>query len=229
MNILVLIKAVPSVSGGLDGEHKTTEFIINPADLSALEEALQLKASHGAKITVMTMGIPRCAQLLRECIARGADEALLITDRAFAGSDTCATSRILANAIEISGHYDMIFCGRKSTDGETGQVGPELAVRLRIPYVINCIHFHLEDHTLQCSSLTDTGSEEVTLSLPALITFRNGINSPRLPSLMGLRKANRITIRTLDSHDISLPCELTGQTGSPTIVKCSVKKEFEKR
>ncbi len=229
MNILVLIKAVPAVSGGLDGDQKTTELIINPADLAALEEALQLKTSHRAKVTVATMGIQRCEQLLRECIARGADDAVLITDRAFAGSDTCATSRILAKVVELMGGFDLIFCGRKSTDGETGQVGPELAVRINMPYVANCTGFRLDGNRLYCNCLTDNGSEEVTLMLPSLVTFRNGINSPRLPSLMGLRRANQFQVRTLNFDAVGLPRELTGQAGSPTIVKRSIRKEFKKR
>ncbi len=229
MNILVLLKAVPSVSGGLDGEQKTTELIVNPADLAALEEALTLKAQHGGKVTVMTMGIARCEQLLREAIARGADHAVLVTDRTFAGSDTCATSRILARAVALLGGFDLIFCGRRSTDGETGQVGPELAVRLGFPYAANCVSLILEDDRLRCGCLTDTGSEELAVPMPALVTFRNGINSPRLPSLMGLRKANQAQIQILDAQAIGLPRELTGQAGSPTIVKRSQRKEFTKR
>lgn len=229
MNILVLLKAVPSVSGGLDGEQKTTELIVNPADLAALEEALTLKAQHGGKVTVMTMGIARCEQLLREAIARGADRAVLVTDRAFAGSDTCATSRILARAVALLDGFDLIFCGRRSIDGETGQVGPELAVRLGLPYAANCVCLSLEEGHVHCGCLTDTGSEELLVPMPALVTFRNGINSPRLPSLMGLRKANRAEIKILDAQAINLPRELTGQAGSPTIVKRSQRKEFQKR
>lgn len=229
MNSLVLLKAVPSVSGGLDGEQKTAELIVNPADLAALEEALVLKAQFGGKVTVMTMGIARCGQLLREAIARGADQAVLVTDRAFAGSDTCATSRILERAVRLLGEFDLIFCGRKSTDGETGQVGPELAVRLGIPYAANCVSLMVEGGRARCVCLTDRGSEEIYVPMPALVTFRNGINSPRLPSLMGLRKANRAEIRILDAQAINLPRELTGQAGSPTIVKRSQRKEFQKR
>ena len=229
MNILVLFKAVPSVSGGLDGEQKTTELIVNPADLSALEEALVLKQTHGAKVTVATMGIPRCESLLKECVARGADEAVLITDKAFAGSDTCATSRILAEAVKRLGGFDLIFCGRRSTDGETGQVGPELAVRLGLPYIANCVDLAIQENRLTAICLTDWGNETLAAPLPALVTFRNGINSPRLPSLLGLRKANKAQVRVLDAAAIGLPSELTGQAGSPTIVKRSFRKEFRKR
>lgn len=229
MNILVLIKAVPSVSGGLDGEQKTTELIVNPADLSALEEALVLKSTLGARVTVATMGITRCESLLKECLARGADEAVLITDRAFAGSDTCATSRILAEAVKRLGSFDLVFCGCRSTDGETGQVGPELAVRLGLPYIANCVELTIDGSKLNANCVTDWGSETLAASLPALITFRNGINSPRLPSLLGLRKANKAQVKTLDFDAIGLPRELTGQAGSPTIVKRSFRKEFRKR
>ena len=229
MNILVLFKAVPSVSAGLDGEQKTTELIVNPADLSALEEALVLKQTHGARVTVATMGIARCESLLKECVARGADEAVLITDKAFAGSDTCATSRILAEAVKQLGGFDLIFCGRRSTDGETGQVGPELAVRLGLPYIANCVDIVVDGSRLTATCLTDWGSETLAAPLPALITFRNGINSPRLPSLLGLRKAGKAQIRILDAAAIGLPKELTGQAGSPTIVKHSFRKEFRKR
>lgn len=230
MNILVLIKFVPSMSSGISEDDKqTAELIINPADLAALEEALKLKDSLGASVSVMTMGALRCESLLRDTLSRGADEAVLISDRLFAGADTSATSRVLARAVERLGGYELILCGRRSTDGETGQVGVELAARLGLPCAVNCAELSVEDSSVSCMSLNETGSERLRLSLPALISFRNGVNSPRLPSLMGKRTAKNKRLVCLTADELGFQAHEVGQAGSPTIVTKSVKKPFEKR
>ena len=230
MKILVLIKAVPYTSGGYESaERQTTKLIPNPADMTALEEALSLRDQVGGTVTVATMGVPVCDSILRQAIACGADEAVLLTDSAFAGSDTAATSRIIAKTVELLGDFDLIFCGRRSTDGETGQVGPELAARLNRGCCVSCTKLEMSGDEVHCTCLTDLGTAEYALTLPAVITFCNGINSPRLQSLSGLFKAKRAQIRTLNHQDLSLTPAQCGQKGSPTIVKKSYKRPFEKR
>ena len=230
MKILVLIKAVPYTSGGYESaERQTTKLIPNPADMTALEEALALRDTVGGTVTVATMGVPVCDSILRQAIACGANEAVLLTDSAFAGSDTAATSRILAKAVELLGGFDLIFCGRRSTDGETGQVGPELASRLNWACCVSCTKLELVEEKLHCNCLTDLGTAKYELPIPAVITFCNGINSPRLQSLSGLFKAKRAEIRTLTHTDLGLTPAQCGQKGSPTIVKKSYKRPFEKR
>ena len=230
MKILVLIKAVPYTSGGYESaERQATKLIPNPADMTALEEALSLRDKVGGTVTVATMGVPVCDSILRQAIACGADQAVLLTDPAFAGSDTAATSRIIAKGVELLGDFDLIFCGRRSTDGETGQVGPELAARLDRGCCVSTTRLEVFEKEVHCTCLTDLGTAEYALSLPAVITFCNGINSPRLQSLSGLFKAKRATIRTLNHEDLDLTREQCGQRGSPTIVKKSYKRPFEKR
>ena len=229
MKILVLVKAVPHTSGGYDETQKKTELIPNPADMTALEEALVLREETGAEVTVLTMGVPGCESILRQTIACGADRAVLLTDRAFAGADTAATSRTIAAAISHLGGFDLIFCGRKSTDGETGQVGPELATRLGIGCVTGCIGFMLTEEGAECRCITDTGTARYQGRLPMVVCFCNGINSPRLQSLSGLFRAKRAEIPVLDRVKLGLAAESCGQKGSPTVVSASTRCSFEKR
>ena len=230
MNILVLVKAVPNTTGGVDSDDKKkTELIPNPADMTALEEAITLREQVGGTVTVATMGVESTASILRQCIARGADQAVLVTDPAFAGSDTNATARILARTVEQLGGFDLIFCGRKSTDGETGQVGPELAAHLGFRFIANCTGKELEGDRIICRCVTDRGTETAACRLPAVISFRNGINSPRLPSLSGLFKANRKEIPRITRETLGMSRQLCGQAGSPTIVKKTYRRPFAKR
>ena len=230
MNILVLVKAVPNTTGGMDSEDKKkTELIPNPADMTALEEAITLREQVGGTVTVATMGVESTVSILRQCIARGADQAVLVTDSAFAGSDTNATARILAKTVAHLGGFDLIFCGRKSPDGETGQVGPELAAHLGCNFVANCTAKTLEGNRITCLCVTDRGTETLACNLPAVVSFRNGINSPRLPSLSGLFKANRKEIPKINRETLGLPRELCGQAGSPTMVKKTYRRPFAKR
>lgn len=229
VKILVLVKAVPHTSGGYDETQKKTELIPNPADMTALEEALVLREETGAQVTVMTMGIPGCESILRQTIACGADRAVLLTDRSFAGADTAATSRTIAAAVSHLGGFDLIFCGRKSTDGETGQVGPELATRLGIGCVTGCTEFRLAENGARCRCLSDRGTALYQGTLPLVVSFCNGINSPRLQSLSGLFRAKRAEIPVLAREKLGLAPESCGQTGSPTVVSASFRCRFEKR
>ena len=230
MNILVLVKAVPSASGVADASAaRTPEKIINPADSTALEEALRLKDRLGGTVTVLTMGIASCEALLRQQLAKGCDRAVLVTDPAFAGADTLSTARTLARAVEKTGPFDLILCGRRSTDGETGQIGPELSVLLGLPCAANCTALCPETGHIRCRCLCDSGEEALLVPLPAVLTVQNGINSPRLASLSGLFRAKRAEITVLRRTDLGLPAELCGQKGSGTVVKRSMRRAFEKR
>ena len=224
------MKAVPSVSGVEDASAAgTPERIINPADSAALEEALRLKDRFGASVTALTMGVASCEALLRQQLAKGCDRAVLVTDPAFAGADTLSTARTLARAAEKTGPFDLILCGRRSTDGETGQIGPELSVLLDLPCAANCISLCPEAGQIRCRCLCDDGEEALLVPLPAVITVQNGINSPRLASLSGLFRAKRAEITVLRQEDLGLPAELCGQKGSGTVVKRSMRRAFEKR
>lgn len=227
--ICVLIKAVPNTTGGYTGDKPSTvSRIANPADMTALEEALTLRDRHGGQVTAVTMGTLSCEGILRQALACGADQAVLVSDSAFAGSDTAATSRILARAVEELGGFDLIFCGRRSTDGETGQVGPELASRLGYSCVTHCIGLQ-EEENIVCRCMTDDGSADYAVSIPAIVTFCNGINSPRLQSLAGLFRAKRAQIQILNRETLHLTPDQCGQQGSPTIVSKSWRRQFAKR
>lgn len=227
MRILLCMKGVSTISGGAGRDGG--ELIVNPADMAALEEALALRDKRGGTVTVVSMGPAACEGLLRSALAMGADRAALISDSAFAGADTAATSRTLAAAVEYLGGFDMIFCGRKSTDGETGQVGVELAVRLKLPCCTGCTALETDGESAVCSRITDEGSECVSLSLPAVFTFKNGINSPRLPSLMGLAFAKSAAVELITNGELRIPPERCGEAGSPTSVRSSFRRPFEKR
>ena len=230
MKILVLMKAVAANTGGYTGaERQHTELLPNPADITALEEALKLRDAHGGQVTVLSMGPPSAGSMLKDALARGADKAVLLTDTAFAGADTAATSRTLAAAVQRLGGFELIFCGRKTTDGETGQVGPELAARLNIACICSCCAFSCDNNIARCSYLVDGGVKTVSAGLPALISVVFGINSPRLPSLSGLRRAKREELLCLDRAALGIPEALCGAKGSPTQVLRSYSVPFEKR
>ncbi|MDD5603113.1 MAG: electron transfer flavoprotein subunit beta/FixA family protein, partial [Eubacteriales bacterium] len=168
------------------------ESIINPFDTYAVEEGIRIKENTQGKATVLSMGIPSVAEMLKETIALGVDDAVLLSDRAFAGSDTWATAYALSMGVRKIGHYDLIICGKQATDGDTAQVGPSLAEKLGIPH-ITCVRKieELRDGYIRCQRLTDDGYDVVETALPALITVVKEINEPRLPSLKGMIKAKK--------------------------------------
>lgn len=154
--------------------------IFNPEDLHALETALEVRDGHGGTVTAITMGPPKAADVLRECIFRGADRAILMTDRRAAASDTLATSYILSQAIRTIGRYDFVFCGRQAIDGDTAQVGPQTAEKLGIPQVTYLEQMvHLNDGCAQIRRNIGHGWEVVQVRLPALVTVVLGANKPR--------------------------------------------------
>ncbi len=225
MNIIVCIKQVPDTKDvRLDPDTNTlaregVESIMNPFDRHALEEAVCLKERLGGRVTVLSMGPPQAEEVLREAISCGADGGVLVSDRAFAGADTWATSYTLAKAVETVGDVDLILCGKQAIDGDTAQVGPGLASRLNLPYV-TCVQKTREvsDTAMQVERMMDDGYDVVQLPLPALLTVVKDINDPRVPSLKGKMKAKKTQIRTLSVADIGAEEECIGLAGSPTQV-----------
>jgi len=225
MDIIVCIKQVPDAKDvRLDPETNTlaregVEAIMNPFDRHALEEAVSLKEHLGGKVTVLSMGPPQAEDVLREAIACGADEGVLVSDRAFAGADTWATSYTLARAVQTIGDFNLILCGKQAIDGDTAQVGPGLASRLDLPYV-TCVQKTREatDTTIQVERMMDDGYDVLQLPLPALLTVVKDINEPRVPSLKGKMKAKKAKILVLSAADIGADEQCIGLAGSPTQV-----------
>lgn len=225
MNIVVCIKQVPDAKDvRLDPKTNTlaregVQSIINPYDRHALEAAVQLKEEYSGTVTVVTMGPPQAEEILREAIACGADDAVLVSDRAFAGSDTWATTYTLAKAIEKIGDTDVVLCGKQAIDGDTAQVGPGLAVRMGIPYV-TCIRAisELNNGTFVVERMMDDGYDELEVKKPVLFTVVKEINEPRLPSLKGKMKAKKMEISMLTASDLDADPDQLGLAGSPTKV-----------
>jgi electron transfer flavoprotein beta subunit len=225
MNIIVCIKQVPDAKDvRLDPKTHTlaregVAAIMNPFDRHALEEAVRLKEALGGTVTALSMGPPQAQDVLREAISCGADEGVLVSDRAFAGADTWATSYTLAKAVQTLGAFDLILCGKQAIDGDTAQVGPGMAVRLHIPYV-TCVQKTREAtaRLLQVERMMDDGYDLVQLPLPALLTVVKEINEPRIPSLKGKMRAKKAEIRVLSAADIQAEPQYIGLAGSPTKV-----------
>lgn len=223
MNILCLIKQVPDslevhMGSDLTLQRDFVAQILNHADESAVELALRLRDAHGGKVTVMTMGPERAEGTLRELISRGADEAVLLTSRAFAGADTLATAHTLAAAAKKLGPFDLLLFGRRAADGETGQVGPITAALMDLPCVANVTQAEISGGTLRAQQLTEDGSVLWEASLPAAATMCEWSYALRLPTMMGLKKARRAEIRRLDPQDIGVDPAKIGLKGSPTRV-----------
>lgn len=208
------------INGVVDRKSAGTE--INPFDMNALEEAVRISEKSGAKVTAISMGPPNAESALKECIARGAAQGVLISDAKFGGSDTRATSRILAAAIKKLGGFDLILCGEKTVDGDTGQVGPEIAGDLKIPY--SCFVSKITEIKNKCakvySELWD-GTYEKEIELPVLLAVTKDINEPRLPSFKDKMKARKAEITVFCFKDLENFLDETevGFKGSPTKVK----------
>ena len=225
MKIIVCIKQVPDAKDvRLDPKTGTlaregVQSIMNPYDRHALEEAVRLKEKYGGEVTVITMGPPQAIEVLRDGVSVGADAGVLVSDRAFAGADTWATTHTLERAVRKLGGADLILCGKQAIDGDTAQVGPGLAERLNIPYItyvrkvieVNGSSFKLE-------RLTDDGYEEVEAQGPVLMTVVKEINEPRIPSLKGKMKAKKLEVTTLSAADIEADPAQIGLNGSTTQV-----------
>ena len=225
MNIIICVKQVPDTSEiKINPETNTlmrdgVPSIINPFDLNAIEAGIQIRDEIGGKVTVLTMGPPQAEESLREAISMGADDAVLLSDRAFAGSDTWATSYTLAKAIEKLG-ADIVICGKQAIDGDTAQVGPETAEFLNIPHVsyIRKIE-EVKDGYIRVQRMMDDGYDVVESSLPVLLTVVRELNVPRLPSLRGKMAAKKAVIKTMGMVDIGADENNLGLKGSPTQVR----------
>lgn len=224
MKVAVLIKQVPDTDEvKMDPETGTmiregVDRTVNPLDLHALEAALCL-AKKGGSVTVFSMGPPQAEEALRECLSLGADDAVLLSDRAFAGADSWATAVTIAAALRLSGPFDLILAGDKATDGETGQVGPEVAAILEIPFATHVIDIACQDDQhLVVSRNLDEGIQKQRFPLPCLLSVLSDLNEIQLPTLEGFRNAWRKPIRTFSREALGLPREAVGLTGSPTRV-----------
>ena len=231
MKIIVLVKQVPDsteirvdkVTGTLI--RAGVPSIINPDDLAGVEEALKIKETTGANVTVISMGPPQAKDMLRELYARGVDECVLISDRKFAGADTCATSSTLAAAIEKVG-YDVIIAGRQAIDGDTAQVGPQTAERLNIPQVTYVDKFIdiKEDKLTVRKSLEDT-EEIVEVKVPCLLTTLSGMNTPRYMNCNDIVDCFSKEVKVMSFDDLDIPAEKVGLAGSPTKVHATFTKD----
>ncbi|MDG6996016.1 MAG: FAD-binding protein [Nitrososphaerota archaeon] len=200
--------------------------VVNPTDLNAIEEALRFKDTYGANISVLTMGPPQAEQSLREAIAMGADEAYLLTDRAFGGADTLATSYALWKGVqkieESTGKTDFVFFGKVAIDGETGQVGPGLAVRLGLPvitYNSKTTKVDLQNKVVEAERRVDDGVELVRVPIPCAMTVTEAANEPRQPTIDGLIRAKKAKIIALNKDAVQADPKRIGLGGSPTYVK----------
>jgi len=227
MKIAVCIKQVPdTTSVRIDPVTNTliregVESVVNPFDSYAIEEAVRLKEQHNAETCAITMGPPQAVNILKDAIALGIDSVIHLTDRAFAGSDTLATSRVLAGAIRKMDDVDLIICGKQASDGDTAQVGPGIAVVLGIPeitYVKKVVRIDVETKTIEVERLTEEGTEVIKSTLPCSITVVKEINTPRLPSFKGLMKAKKAEITVWNCKDLGLEDFEVGLKGSPTQV-----------
>jgi electron transfer flavoprotein beta subunit len=227
MNVVVLLKQVPDTTDvRIDRETNTliregVPSIINPFDMYAIEEGLRLRERAGGAgaVTVMSMGPPQVEASLREAIALGVDDAVLLSDRAFAGSDTWSTSYTLAAGIRKRGAFDLVLCGKQAIDGDTAQVGPGVAQFLDVPQVTHARKIDVgPDGVATVERLMDDGTDVLRVALPAVISVVKEINDPRLPSLKGKMRAKKAEITVWRSGDLDVDARELGLDGSPTRV-----------
>ena len=230
MNIVVCLKQVPDTTAvKIDPKTGTlirdgVPSIINPEDKHALEAALNIKDTVGGKVTVISMGPLQAQGALRETLCMGADEAILITDRAFAGADTLATSKTLAGALRKL-DYDIVFAGRQAIDGDTAQVGPEIAEHLDIPQVTYVQDVKLEEDGLLINRALEDGYELIKVQTPVLLTAIEELNHPRYMNVQYIFDTVDKEVKVMTAADINVPVEELGLKGSPTKVKKSMTKE----
>jgi len=225
LHIVVLIKQVPETSNvKMDPETGTmirtgVEAIVNPLDLYAIEAALRLGEQTGARITALSMGPPKAEKAIREAMAMGCDDGVLLSNRQFAGSDTWATAYALSQALKRKGEASLIICGERATDGDTGQVGPGVAAFLDLPLATYVSRIHdLSDGGLRVERLVEGGAEIVWTPLPAVLTVVKEIAYPRLPTLRGKQRARGADLPVWGPDDIEARIDWLGLKGSPTRV-----------
>ncbi|ACD54179.1 electron transfer flavoprotein subunit beta/FixA family protein [Clostridium botulinum] len=233
MNIVVCVKQVPDTTAvKIDPKTGTlirdgVPSIMNPEDKHALEGALQLKETLGAKVTVISMGLPMAKATLREALCMGADEAILLTDRALGGADTLATSKALAGVIAKL-DYDLVFAGRQAIDGDTAQVGPEIAEHLNIPQVTYVQGVEAKgEGTLLVNRALEDGYEKIEIKTPCLLTAIEELNEARYMNVANIFSTNDNEIKVMSADDIDVDKAELGLKGSPTKVKKSMTKEVK--
>jgi electron transfer flavoprotein beta subunit len=241
MNIIVCIKQVPDSNAlsraRIDRKTKTllrdeaTSLIINPLDENAIEEGLKLREKHGGKVTVITMGPLQAITALRRALAMGADEAVLITDSVLAGSDTLATSYVLSTAIKKIGEFDLVLLGKRTIDGDTAQVGPQVAEYLGLPQITCAQKIEIKGNIVRAESSLEDFFEVVEAPLPAVISVIEKINKPRRPPMRGVLKAQRAEVLQWGAVSLNLDESRIGLCGSPTrVVELSAPRwEAKKR
>jgi electron transfer flavoprotein beta subunit len=228
LNIIVCVKAVPDPKEAcnikIDPDTKTlmrceVPFVVNPLDKNAMEAALLLKQGGDAHITVLSMGPPDAGNIVKECLALGADQGFLLCDPAFGGADAFATAFTLAKGIQKIGAFDVIFCGMASSDGSTEWVGPEIATFLNIPVVTMVKEIvESEGKWWKVKASLENGHRLVRVRLPALFTVTRDLNTPRTLSFSGIIKARKKEISEWGISELGVPAESLGLKGSPTLV-----------
>ncbi|OEG70027.1 electron transfer flavoprotein subunit beta [Candidatus Endomicrobiellum trichonymphae] len=225
MNIIVCIKQVPNTMDvQIDPEtgrlkREGVESVINSFDEYAIEEGVRIKERTGGKVIAVTMGPPQAESVLREAVSKGADEAVLVSDRAFGGADTLATSYALSSAIKFIGSYDIILCGEQASDGDTAQVGPEIAETLNIPHVAYIKKIEsIDKKSIKVERMMEDGCDLIESPIPVLLTVVKEINTPRIVSLKGKMAAKKAIIKILNASDVGADTKRTGLNGSPTQV-----------
>lgn len=235
MNLLVCVKQVPDTAEiRIDPKTNTlirsgVPSIVNPFDSYAMEMAARLKdAVPGSRIVVLSMGPEQAKAALKQCLAVGADKAYLVSDRAFGGSDTLATSYILSRAIvrveELEGKFDLIFCGKQAIDGDTAQVGPEIAEHLDYPQVTCAVGLSVEGDTAKVKRESEDDFELLGVKMPCVITVTKLPYEPRYPTIRTKLAANKVEIPTLTSADLTIDLSRAGLKGSPTKVKKPIRR-----
>ena len=228
MKIAVCIKQVPDTAEIKIDPVKHTLIrqgvpaIVNPYDKNAVEAAIRLKEQFGGEITVITMGLPAAKKALKECLAMGCDEGYLVTDRAFGGADTYATSYTLAETIKKLGPFDLILCGKQAIDGDTGQTGSSMSAHLGIPQLTYALQIEVKDGKVRVNREVDEGEMVLEADMPALITVGKDINVPRYPSIRAKMESYRAEIKEIHLEDLpKIDTTKIGLSGSPTRVRKS--------
>lgn len=238
ISIVVCVKAVPDLDQAdkirIDPVTKALTrhvipLIVNPLDRNALEAALQIKENSGAQITILSMGPPSAGNVVKECLALGADRGILLSDPAFAGADAFATAFTLSKAIDKLDSVDCIFCGRASSDGATEWVGPELAIFLGLPVVTMVREFESTgSDAWRVKADIEDGVRVVEVEMPAVFTVTHEVNNPRTLSFSGIIKSRKKDITTWGLDDLGIPEDLVGLKGSPTIVSSLTMAESKR-
>ena len=229
LNIVVLIKQVPDTQNvgpdamNADGtvNRAALPAIFNPEDLQALEMALEVKdRMEGTRITVLTMGPDRAASIVRDALSRGADRGIIISDRRFAGADTLATSYALSCAIRKIGHADLVFCGRQAIDGDTAQVGPQVAEKLELPQITYAERLvEVDERHLRVTRRIENGVETAECALPCMVTVTGSAPEARYPHAHRMLKFGAFAPETWTADDVDADMQRLGKAGSPTNVK----------